>query len=105
MIFDSTMTRALTLRNDMAISDAMLTLARVTNACSHRLKYFTKTMKKIRINSAANRTPPATRIDCRGPMAGYTSNEVRQETSDTDVHESPLLYGCAWGNANWPARR
>ena len=38
MIFDSTITRALTLRNDIAISDSMLTLARVTKACSQRLK-------------------------------------------------------------------
>ena len=64
MIFDRTMTRALTLRNDIAISDSMLTRARVTNACNQRLKYFMNTMNEMKNTSPIVRAPAAMSSPC-----------------------------------------
>src|SRR5947209_1467671 len=101
MIFDSTMTRALTLRNDIAISVNMLTSARVTNACSHKLKYFTKTTKNTNSVRPANKTPAAIRI---GVSDGMASNgwqrRRRPENENDDRRESALCYGKRRANAN-----
>src|SRR5258708_13865700 len=102
MIFDSTMTRALTLRNDMAISANMLTFAPVNQACSHRLKYFTKTMKNTSRTRPESMTPTAIAILS---MAERCSKEEKCEQMSSFDSESYSTGRCNQLQIRpWPVR-